>query len=354
MKRHLVLAFLPLILVCLNVFGEVPAYQTSTSQQPTVPSKDATLTARICPDSSGIYFTGDFIWWRARGEELFFAAKVSDFQIDANGNGFIKAKDKEVSYEFDPGWKLGIGGNLPWDGWDIYLNWTHFHNHPTNTLSSSTPDIIALFGGGNPGAELAVGSRAKGSWNVMFNAIDFNWGRLLYFSHSLTVRPSFGGKVVWIHQRLGFKVEDLVGQVSQTPFPNNTLQATNKYWGIGPYFGIRGLWNWAWGFGLYGEIGGALFWGEFDQNLKLTTVNTNNGTTVTSESETNTHRVRPSLQMFVGLDWRSCVYNDWLALNFRAGWEVQYYWSQFANPFGGIEESDFSLEGLTVTGRIDF
>lgn len=336
------------------MFLIIPFCAFSHEDQPPLPSKDATLSAQTCPGRDGAYIAGEFIWWRARGEELFFAQNITSFSIDPAGNIRVAVKDEEVDYEYAPGWKLGIGGNLPFDGWDIYAKWTHFHNHPVTTAHTSPARLSPLFGQGTPGQELLVGEKATGSWNVMFNAIDIDWGRMLYLSHSLYIRPSFGVKTAWIHQRLGFKIEDNSGIVSQNPFPNVFLQATNKYWGIGPYFAMSGVWNWAWGFGLYGELSGALFWGQFRQDLEVENVNTLNGTTVNAQSNTKTHRVRPTLQMFIGLDWRSCVYKDWIALNFRAGWEVQYFWSQFVNPFGGIEESDFSLEGITASARIDF
>lgn len=67
-----------------------------------------------------------------------------------------------------------------------------------------------------------------------------------------------------------------------------------------------------------------------------------------------THRVRPTMQTFVGLDWERCIIKKWLSLNFRIGYEVQYFWSQLINAIEDVEETDLSFEGLTFTGRIDF
>ena len=340
------------------VFGDSPvrshSYSDSNNSASSKPNKDATLSARTCIDHSGVYFTGDFIYWRARGEELFFAGRISDGVIDAVGNQSLTVKDQEVHFEYDPGFKAGVGGNLPFDGWDLYLNWTHLHNNPSTTISSSTPDLTPLFGDSTVTGGLPIGDRAKGSWNVLFNSIDFDWGRLLYLSKTLYIRPSFGAKAAWVHQEINFKMTGLeTQQVIPLSLPEMFLKAHNKYWGVGPYFAMNGVWNWGWGFGIYGQISGALLWGKFRQDLKLGSL-LSDTQTLTVKSESETYRVRPTIQAFVGLDWRSCVYNDWIALNFRAGWEVQYFWSQFLNPFGGIEESDFTLEGVTVTGRIDF
>lgn len=321
---------------------------------PQMPSKDATLSARTCIDSSGFYVTGDFIYWLGRTEELFFVGDISRFEVDANGNILSRGKGEEVNFQYDPGFKLGVGGNLPFDGWDLYLNWTHLHNHPSTSLSSPTPRFFPLFGSEDAG-ELVVGTHAKGSWDVMFNSLDLDWGRLLYLSRTLYLRPSFGVKAAWLNQEIRFSLQNNEGISSGNVVPNMSLKANNDYWGVGPYFALNGVWNWGWGFGLYGQISGALLWGQFKQDLALLTIlNTQNGTTLDTATTSRSHRVRPTLQMFAGLDWRSCVYRGWLALNFRAGWEVQYYWSQLLNAFGGIQESDLSFEGLTITGRIEF
>ncbi|WP_316355950.1 hypothetical protein [Candidatus Neptunichlamydia sp. REUL1] len=40
-------------------------------------------------------------------------------------------------------------------------------------------------------------------------------------------------------------------------------------------------------------------------------------------------------------------------LQFRIGYETQFYWGQLLN-LRGLEESDLSVEGLTLMGHIDF
>ena len=68
---------------------------------------------------------------------------------------------------------------------------------------------------------------------------------------------------------------------------------------------------------------------------------------------TETHRVRPTAQMFVGLDWEWCFIPNRLGAQIRAGYETQFFWGQILNV-RSVEESAFSLEGLTIMGRLDF
>ena len=348
------------------MFGESSDAMSHQSSPPAISNKNVTPTARTCSDLDGVYVTGEFIYWKARQEELIYVA-FADLQVDflVTGNQKFDFKQQEAKFQFDPGFKLGVGWDLPFDGWDLYLNWTRFHNHPHSSLSSDTNNIIALFGGlfGSAGIPF-LGRRAKANWDLRFNSLDFDWGRRFYLSETFSVRPSFGGKAVWIHQKFDFAVLDtevLEGLPFTTPpgFPV-TLKMKNDFWGIGPYFTFDGKWTFAWGVGLYGEISTALLWGKFEQEQKFTKnrLSQNQGQFIVIElmNQINfeAYRVRPTIQSFIGLDWEWCFIPKWLSVNFRAGYETQYFWSQLVNPTEGVEEGDLTFEGFTFMGRIDF
>lgn len=44
---------------------------------------------------------------------------------------------------WDPGFRLGLGWNTDCDGWDLYLNWTYYHNR--SKKSTEFPLINADF-----------------------------------------------------------------------------------------------------------------------------------------------------------------------------------------------------------------
>lgn len=344
MKKALLLLILT---TCGMIYGEPPP--PPLSNQP----------ARTCKMDWGFFVTGDFIYWKARQEEL---NGIATLFFDQSGNDrFVGVKVKEINFKYSPGFKLGAGSNLPFDGWDIYVNWTHFHNNPVTTFTSSAHDLIDTekLEGGIP----FVSNRATINYDLMLNILDLDWGRRYCVSKTWNVRPSFGGKVVWLHQDIRYNFENMqtisfpnIGVVSGSP---EFLNAKNDYWGIGPYFAFEGKWTYGWGVGLLGKISGAIVWGKFEQRAKSedNDLDFDNGVPINTLShvsqEGTAHRVRPIAQMFVGLDWEWCFIPNRLSTQLQLGYETQFYWGQLLN-LRSVEEGDFSLEGLTFMGRIDF
>lgn len=320
-------------------------------------NKAITPSARTCTEMNGVYFTGDFIYWKAREDELAYAGTLNSQQSASGTDNAFKIF--EVDFQYDPGFKVGLGGNLPYDGWDLYLNWTHLHTHPTSSLTSDNRNIVAFFIGNLNSTDDFVGDKASGSWNLMFNMLDFDWGRRFFLSETLTMRPSFGGKVAWIHQKIRYKLVGVERRGVGTPLDNQFFHWNNDFWGIGPYLAMNVKWTFIWGFGIYGELSGALLWGEFKQRVKSLSHQiddqSNQVITVRDRVQHDTHRVRPTLKAFVGLDWERCIIPKWLSLNFRIGYETQYFWSQLVNhPGQEPSGADLTFEGLTFTGRLDF
>lgn len=312
-----------------------------------------------CNGYTRLFLTGDFIYWKARQEELNSIANFSFVQEGVERDIRVKAKD--IDFKFSPGFKLGLGGSLPYDGWDLYLNWTHLHNNPVTTYKSASHDLVNIerLQGGAP----FVTNDATVRFNLMLNVLDFDWGRRWSLSDAWSIRPSFGAKALWIHQKIGYKFEN----VQTIPIPNlgpipgfpEFIDATNNYWGIGPYFAFEGKWSFGWGIGILGKISGSIVWGEFKQKGRSdeSELEFSGGNPTVSlthvHQEADAYRVRPTAQMFIGIDWERCLIPDRFSLQLRVGYETQYYWGQLLNV-RDIEESDLSLEGLTAMARIDF
>ena len=337
--------------LCSLAFAE-PSDAYPSKPPSCVPDKAVTPSARTCSELNGVYVTGEFIYWKARTDELFSSLFM---EATSTPSGLERSfRPIEPDYQFDPGFKLGLGGELPFDGWDLYLNWTHFHTTPTFSTSSNQPNIVD-FETLERIAEF-IGRSIKQSWNVMFNSLDFDWGRRFYLSRTLTVRPSFGGKVAWLHQKFQSAITEVEAVTSGVPANPNLINAKTNFWGIGPYAAFEGKWTFGFGLGLYGELSGAILWGKFDQRT-IITGNQLNGANVASQDILvvfETHRVRPTAQAFIGLDWEWCFIPKWLSLNLRAGYETQIFWSQVINVIQGVKEPDVTFEGFTFMGRIDF
>jgi len=321
-----------------------------------VPNKAVTPSARTCPGLNGAYVTGEFLYWKARQEEQIYAATI-DITTSATDQ-IQNFKPLELDFTYDPAFKLGVGGDLPFDGWDLYLNWTHFHASPSSSTSSNRADLVSLFTRILEATTPFVGRSAKASWNLMFNSLDFDWGRRFYLSQTLTVRPSFGGKAAWINQEFRYSLQEVELAATGTPISNESVKWINNFWGVGPYLAVDGKWEFIWGLGVYGEISGALFWGQFTRDRRVDRNVQDEQTQVVSllrnQIAFKAHRVRPTVQAFLGLDWEWCFIENWLSVNLRIGYETQYFWAQVINSPEGSTSGDLTFEGLTFMGRIDF
>lgn len=326
-----------------------------------LPTKDATRSARTCHDLNGVYVTADFIYWKARQDGMEYVA-VFDLNFPSSTFTQINIRATEIDFEYKPGFRLGLGGDLPWDGWDLYLNWTWLSFDISSTKTSDKADLFLIEGLLNEAPFL--GTRASINWDFTHNALDFEMGRRLFLSSSLTVRPAWGLKAVWFDDKIKRRLDNVEsinpngpGQPGAPEFANFNFDI----WGIGPMLSLAGKWNWVYGLGLVGQFSGAILWYDLDERTNVQDNNLNNqggGAAVVSQTNVrlkhSTHRIRPYVQAFVGLDWEWCFIPKWLSVQLAVGYEAQYFWSMIVDPINSHDDLPISFEGLTVKARIDF
>ena len=70
----------------------------------------------------GVYVTGDYLYWKAEQEGLTFA------ETSKNRVPFTVEDGKIFNPDFDwaSGFRVGMGYNFRYDGWDLYLQWTDY------------------------------------------------------------------------------------------------------------------------------------------------------------------------------------------------------------------------------------
>lgn len=289
---------------------------------------------------------------------------VAVFDLNFPSSTFtqINIRATEIDFEYKPGFRLGLGGDLPWDGWDLYLNWTRLSFDISSTKTSDKADLFLIEGLLNEAPFL--GTRASIDWDFTHNALDFEMGRRLFLSSSLTVRPAWGLKAVWFDDKIKRRLDNVESINPNGPGQPGAPEFANfdfDIWGIGPMLSLAGKWNWIYGLGLVGQFSGAILWYDLDERTNVQDNNlSNQGGGVAVVSQTNvrlkhsTHRIRPYVQAFVGLDWEWCFIPKWLSVQLAVGYEAQYFWSMIVDPINSLDDLPISFEGLTVKARIDF
>lgn len=275
-----------------------------------------------------IYFTGEWLYWRTRQEGMEFATS------------------KQVKFDFQSGFRVGVGAHLPsFDGWTIYANFMQFNPHGSGHAHSVYP--LFLFQGGTV-------EHASGRWKIEYQSADLQFGKAYYLTKTLVFSPFFGMKGAWIDQHAHFSYEGGYipeGETFRTRFKND-------FKGAGPLIGTEINWQLGAGFSFFGDAATALIMGQFVNTQKQDQLG---GTEVVHLAD-DFHLVSPFLQLAAGLAWDYNFHRDMCHFGLSLGFEAQQWWSQNqteqftadVRPTYFRQRGDLSFYGLTLKARIDF
>ncbi len=315
---------------CSSLFAEPEKTQEQPKQNPT--------TFQCTEDRPGFFFTADYLYWSFSEGGLAFAS-VSNTPL-VEGAASTKITIENQNHGWHSGFRIGAGGRLPHDNWDLYLNWTYFNftNERSIHRENSVLPLFSPLG--------AVASSAKSKWHLNFETLDLELGKFFENSRFLLFRPFIGVQGALINQSQNIAY----GGLSGGSFALDHIHRKNDFLAIGPRFGCDTRWILGAGIGIVGNIAGDLLFGKFDRNAEFT------GPSATGKVRANSHFLSPNLQIALGVDWAYCFKNKqvlWLGANY----ETQFWWSQWMAPalFScSRSEGDLGSQGLTVQFRYDF
>lgn len=291
----------------------------------------STTSARGCCDvSQGVYFTGDFIYWQVLEDQIAICEKLTTVGTTTTN------KMEKPHFRWDPGFKVGVGYNTPFDGWDVYAQWTWLHSHKTTKVNTVGPNLLNFFNG--------AADHMSGKFEFHYNTLDLELGRRLYLSRKLSMRPMVGLRGASINQKFHVRTSTL-----SVPSGGNNNKYKNDFFAGGPRIGLSTRWGSKWA--VFGDLDFAVLYGKF----KVRTTSVAQDLSATDIFEDNKHRLRPNLQLLLGGEWGTCI-EDQYYVNFKAAYEVQYWWGQWQarNLQNTFPNGDLMTHGLTFQGRFEF
>lgn len=347
--------------------SERSTYQNSTNQYGSPPPKPADPnvvkhSAQGCMDK-GFTLQADFLWWRANMDDLDYAFRFND---DAFLGGSPKARIKEPNFNYDPGFRVAAGYDFGRSNWDIVFAWTYHYTKATDStgnaenIFSMVLTRLQTFDEGN--YKILFGGTGRSSWRTRLNTFDFEMGYDHFYSKWYSTRTHFGIKAAWIDMEYNASYKNFfnteTGGLTPVEFVQGSLRSKSDFWAVGPRLGFENYLHIGWGFSLYGNIAGALMYGEYDLDARYfveRVLNTFLGRITDIPFSQEMSRLRAMAEMAVGLEWSYCFSGNYL-LSFHIGWENQYWWNQLEarlvtdyQPNG-----DLTYSGLDVGVRFDF
>lgn len=261
-----------------------------------------------------------------------------------------------VSFGWDPGFKVGVGYNMEYDGWDTQFSYTWFRTRTSEYLQPS-PGIIkpAYWGFTTALTESFISGQLH--WNIKFNMFDLDLGRAFWIGKNLSMRPFVGLKGGLIDQTIYTNWQNPTIDVSLI---GTTLTATENlkqnFRGLGPRAGICSKWGLGsidqCYFSLIGDFAAGFLWGhwQFSDHFadnSLVTVHTR---------VANRNFGALMAQSFFGIGFDSNFRHNLSHFSFKMGYEIQDWFSayQLFDDNTGQHNNDLILQGLSLNFCLDY
>jgi hypothetical protein len=327
--------------------------------------KAYSLPARFDVNNSwDTFFTASFIYWQARQGSLDLTRieyNTSRQVLQHDPSSPITDVIRNFSFDYEPGFKVGLGINLMHDDWVLYSEYTRLHGKSDRTVINPTPF-------GDPSSNLSpLFHRAvtdyetvTGTYDARCDFIDLQLSRPFYSGTQLTIDPHFGLRGGWITQHVNsynhfYDIDPNIGL-------EEIFYTYSKSWFVGPRIGFNGSWLLGKGFRICGNLSGGLYY----QHIKAYAKSFDEVVTRPGEISTwNRHiltQLAPSVESGIGFAWGMYLGNHGYHLDFSALYDFTYFWNQgairtlFDESFNSVKTNPagFFLHGLTINTRFDF
>lgn len=307
--------------------------------------------------SVNLYFTVDFLWWKAKQSGLTYATSGVLTEPTQPFQPLRDGKVGRVAYDWDPGFKVGAGYKFWHDNWDLYAEYTWLHTDGSDS-KSRTNGLTANFNLPNNFFTQEVFNSASSRSHLMFNSIDLGLGRNFYLSPNLMTRPHIGFKGTWQQQDWRSRLFSSFIQIANANVTGPyRVHHHSRYYGVGVRAGIDTAWHFTSRWSLFGDLAATAMWSHYKLRRHDTIDDTTSGQ---KQKAIDVHSSFFDLKYIgefqIGLRFQTWLADNSYHLQFQAGWEEQIWINHmtYIDPLSPAPFFDLSLHGLTVTCRFDF
>lgn len=260
--------------------------------------------------------------------------------------------EPNVHFNWSPGLRLGVQYDQP-RFIDTKLYWTYFSTQTHESINAAPNEfILPEFFNGFTVQNLYDAARLN--WKLRMNMFDGELGHQFSPIDTLNVRPFIGIKAGTIHQSIhsswSGNVSELIPGIDLPYSAKENLK--NNFLGIGPSFGIDGLWFLSKSLRIRSDVSTALLWGSW--NIKDIYHGPGNIFSISSwgseksiSSESHDSKLGAYMaKLFLGFEWTAPTKTF---VTIKAGYEMQFWSNQLRLPvFQALPiHGDLTLQGAT-------
>jgi hypothetical protein len=308
----------------------------------------------VVRDGIDLWAQVEALYMHATEDGLAYAIRNNDLDV---ASITVDGNVKNVKYNWNWGFRAGLGYNLPHDGWDVLLNWTRFRSHKKASEKHTPANLLATQA--SPAGANAFFNTAKGASSLHFNLLDFEMGREFFVSKWLTLRPFVGVRASWLNRN--FQTRYVFNELANIRIKGHDH---NRFRGAGLRAGLDTQWGLGCGWSFFGDLALSLIYGT--QRL-----HSHQDTTFSSGAKFRTQHVhdhwltaRGMLDLAAGIRWDHLLGNcDAYRIRIQLGWEQTSMFGfdkdlNFVNadaPGKYTQNSgDLAISGVSLQFRFDF
>ncbi len=254
-------------------------------------------------------------------------------------NNIIDADYETPNFDWDFGFKVGLGYNTPCDGWDFGVTWTWYRGKANDHIEAEADDnhtLLPLWSAFSPaGGSLVYATDIETHWKLQLNLVDIELGREYWTSKYLSLRPFVGLRIAYIKQ--DFEIQHKGGAFSadttQTDLQdafNNEVDLDNNFKGVGVRAGFDTVWNFGCGWGIYGNFAAAIVYGRFDldHDEEIRRAVSPHDKIKVLETKESFRASRGIVDLALGIQWRSLFCDCQYGFTIQLGWEHHIFFHQ--------------------------
>ena len=313
----------------------------------------------------------ELLYWKANVDGVAYATTSKLVEAaGALGNLSTNVKTRTPHFEYDPGFRLILGVQSPFDLFDVVFVWTRFctegRDQAHGTLVPEAPrpgDKIIFDDIGLIKNLTSIPNHAKTECHFKGNLLDLQLGRGMELSEKFLFRPYFGVRAIWAD--IDWKILLTRDFILPEPFGQEStrLKIDNDFHAVGGLFGVIVDWKLPKGFGIQARGAGALVFGRTEEATRqdFIFVPAFSQTRIEQDYKAHNsfHSVKGLWELFAGIYWQSKVpkpkkYRGRIKdfrMRLTAGYEFQQWpmMAQKTNTQFSRERERFSIgfEGFT-------
>jgi len=342
----------------------------SANTNPCCPAPACDPCASWCDNLS---FDAAWLYWKTSGDELDYAVVKRTSTLSPTSHASHE-KIHDIRGNWDSGFKIGFGFDVPCKGWNVYTAWTHYDSGSSHHLNVSGPstgstDVVSV---GFPVLDRVTGTVAagdevdfEGKLNFRYNVVDVELGKWICCGNSCVMfRPHVGLRFADIHEKFTDEFS-INGSTQIDGFTNGAFHHKNNFKGAGVRAGLDVDLCLCEGWSIIGKGAASSVWGRTHlRNHVVLADNTTSPDAWDSEVREDYRQVRFITDLSLGLRWKTMACGCY-PFTVELSWEHHYlfgqhrYWvddeaSTSVATSSWKKNGDIALQGLTLDIGFDF